>query len=1173
MRIRGGTTGCTSMLAVALVVGGCEKGPASLEQEPTTVLIEPTDLELEGGSTGALNVTVLDQSGNPMSSLPAGLAIGWSSSDVSVVTVSAAGAVTGHLPGEARVTAAVMRLGSGGGLSSGVGAYVTSGGSKASGGANVTVRPTATDLQAVGDTLRSGVVGEPLGDSLVVAVLDKRGRGMKFAPVHFVVGEGGGSVSDTLVVTGDDGLARTEWRLGPLVGEQRVMASADGLESVTFRATASDAPQSAVMSGGDGQRGTVGGQLPQPIAVKVLDTFNRGIAGVRVKWAAVQAGASVGATSGVTDANGLASTTWTLGATAGAQSATAQVGTLSPLVFQATAKAGSPSKLVKIGGEGQTGTVGQTLTQDLAVKITDFYDNPVSGVAVGWAPGAADNGRLSPRSPTTDAAGLAKATWTLGSVSGSQVAQATASGLTAVAFSATALPSGETAPSVATVSVTPATAPMLVGDSIQLTAVARDASGTVLSGVTFSWSTSAASIAAVSSSGKVHAVAPGSAVITAAADGKSGSAAITVTASSGTGENVTRVVATPPGPITLGTIGDTVQLSATALDASGATVPGIGFTWTTNKSTVATVDGAGRVVSKGIGTALIAVSAACSSCTAADTVAIVVNQVVASVVVTPTSGSIQVGQSLQLSADALDAKGHKMSATVSWSSSNTAVATVSSTGNVTGRAGGSAAITASASGKSATASIGVADSPSEPPPAGDPQSPAELPRVYLNTAYVTPAGSTIRVPAGGDLQAALNNARPGDRILLQAGATYTGAFVFPPKSGSGWITVETETTLPPEGTRMNTSYPLARLIQPGYDAAARFPSGSHHYRLVGLELTAAGSVTGTNSIVRMEPGASSITLDRVYVHGHSTLNFQRCVMANADSVAVIDSYISECHGKGMDSQAIAAWDSHGPLKIVNNFLEGAGENILFGGADPSTVGTVPSDIEFRRNYVYKPTSWKGVWSVKNLFESKNAQRLLMEGNVFENNWTDAQVGFGILLKSFNDSNCTWCVTQDVTFQNNIVKNSEKGMNIADNGGTNVTQNARRIFVYNNSFEGTPTILFQLLGAISQVTIDHNTGIPGNLAVSFDGSPDSGLVMTNNLMGRGNYGVKGSGTGEGTATLSSYAPGYVFTGNAIVGATSSVYPAGNYFPSTTGGAPSGVGANTTTLQSKVSGVAN
>jgi hypothetical protein len=117
----------------------------------------------------------------------------------------------------------------------------------------------------------------------------------------------------------------------------------------------------------------------------------------------------------------------------------------------------------------------------------------------------------------------------------------------------------------------------------------------------------------------------------------------------------------------------------------------------------------------------------------------------------------------------------------------------------------------------------------------------------------------------------------------------------------------------------------------------------------------------------------------------------------------------------------------GPFKIVNNYIEASSENIMFGGADPTVQGLVPSDIEIRRNHVTRPISWKGKWLVKNLFELKNAQRVLVEGNVFENNWQDGQGGSAVNLKSTNQNGgCPWCGTQDVTFRYNLIRNTGSG---------------------------------------------------------------------------------------------------------------------------------------------------
>src|SRR5262249_4788663 len=90
------------------------------------------------------------------------------------------------------------------------------------------------------------------------------------------------------------------------------------------------------------------------------------------------------------------------------------------------------------------------------------------------------------------------------------------------------------------------------------------------------------------------------------------------------------------------------------------------------------------------------------------------------------------------------------------------------------------------------------------PATGAAGAPPELPRVVVDTKYVPPTGQVIAVPAGGDFQAAIDRAKPGDVITLQAGATYTGTFTLPAKTGSGWIVIRTsapDSSLPPSGTR------------------------------------------------------------------------------------------------------------------------------------------------------------------------------------------------------------------------------------------------------------------------------------------------------------------------------------------------------------------------------------
>jgi len=234
----------------------------------------------------------------------------------------------------------------------------------------------------------------------------------------------------------------------------------------------------------------------------------------------------------------------------------------------------------------------------------------------------------------------------------------------------------------------------------------------VMTGQTITWSTSNASVATVNSSGVVNAIAAGAATITATCAGKSGTAAITVTAA----PPVVTTVTVAPSSASI-VAGNNTTLQATVKDANGNVMTGQTITWSTSNTSVATVNASGVVTGIAAGAATITATCAGKSGTAAITVT-AAPPVVTTVTVAPPGASINVGATVTLTATVKDAQGNVMTGqTITWSSSNTAIATVSSSGVVTGVAPGSATVTATCSGKTGSSAVTVT-SPPPPPPGG-----------------------------------------------------------------------------------------------------------------------------------------------------------------------------------------------------------------------------------------------------------------------------------------------------------------------------------------------------------------------------------------------------------------------------------------------------------------------
>jgi hypothetical protein len=440
-----------------------------------------------------------------------------------------------------------------------------------------------------------------------------------------------------------------------------------------------------------------------------------------------------------------------------------------------------------------------------------------------------------------------------------------------------------------------------------------------------------------------------------------------------------------------------------------------------------------------------------------------------------------------------------------------------------------------------------------------------------------PAASpaTVSVPAGGDLQAALDRAKPGTTILLERGAIYVGNFVLPVHADAGRaITIRTagDAGLPAAGERMTPQLaaPLAKLRSPNGSPALATAPGARGWRVALLEFL--GNRDGAGDIIALGDGSAAqntlakvpagLTLDRLYVHGHADRGQKRGIALNAGETTITGCYVSDIKTIGQDSQAIGGWNGPGGYVIENNYLEAAGENIMFGGADPSIPNLTPANIVIRDNVLSKPLAWREPgapkWTVKNLFELKNARGVVVERNLMERSWQQSQAGYAVLFTVRNqDGGCPWCQVEDVQFRGNIVRDVAAGLVILGTDPVHPSRQTNRIVVRDNLFDGIDREAwggdgyFVLLSdAPRDITIDHNTIVQRASAglVKIAHGATRGLTLTNNIAAHGEFGIIGRDRAVGNDSIAAYLPGAIITRNVIAGGKASAYPPGNFFPS-------------------------
>ncbi|MGB0110768.1 MAG: Ig domain-containing protein [Terriglobales bacterium] len=537
--------------------------------------------------------------------------------------------------------------------------------------------------------------------------------------------------------------------------------------------------------------------------------------------------------------------------------------------------------------------------------------------------------------------------------------------------------------------------------------------------------------------------------------------------------------------------------------------------------------------------------------------------------------------------------------------------------------------------------------------------PATLPLYCLQTASAnTPAtGGVVNVTTAAQFTSALAAATCGEKITLQAGNSFSGHFTIPalacPSNNWLWIQTSAVSSLPAEGARYSTSYTgsggvtqtvyapqfgpcyagvtalggrpqldcpstpgtyTAKLISPNSSPVLTFQANTTNIRFIGLEITRTPGTGANSSLVSLGnegTGISGIYFDRTWAHGDENQDEtgRFLSVSGISNFAMVDSYCNNFYfisviGTGTDSKCIAGGDntiSSTPetgMKLVNNFIEASGENILFGGGPSNTVA---GDFEIRLNLFFKPLQWNpsdpsyngGISGhpviVKNLTEFKNGQRILYEGNQLINSWGGfTQIGHAFLLTPVNQNNgsgglCPLCLIQNVTARYNTANTVGSGMELDEQstdgslptGGNHysvhdwVIDNINYSTCYGCSDGSTVTLYDDLSVSSSQtsqyITVNHVTFVyPSTteytIAAAFGLSGPMGssainnIVWTNNVMqtwGGTSNSVGGShstncaqGQSSGTDMINACWSPYTFGGNCFVDNGSVSWPGTN-----------------------------
>lgn len=413
-------------------------------------------------------------------------------------------------------------------------------------------------------------------------------------------------------------------------------------------------------------------------------------------------------------------------------------------------------------------------------------------------------------------------------------------------------------------------------------------------------------------------------------------------------------------------------------------------------------------------------------------------------------------------------------------------------------------------------------------------------QTHRRKAVVGADGKTFVLKEGDDLQDALDKAKSGDTIILTAGAKFVGNFTLPAKNGGEFITVQSsqlDRISDDQRVSPQNADAMPKILSSGKGKSAiQTAARAHHFRFVGIEISVANDDYVYNLISlgadpqKAEDIAHHIEIDRCYIHSRGVGKTRRGVALNSAETVIKNSYIAGFAGEGDETQAVAGWNGTGKYIISNNYLEGGAENVLFGGSDPSIPNLVPSDIEVSRNYFSKPREWFGKVVIKNSFELKNARRVKVFGNVFEDCWDCAHL---LLTVRNQEGKATWATVEDIEIFNNMFRRSYIGLKILGQDDNFPSQMMKRVKIYNNLFldidsKKHSTIgyngYFLQIAEGENIEFSHNTIFQdGNAFQAYGAQPVKNFIFRANIVNHNETGIWGDEVGSTREAIAKYFP--------------------------------------------------